>query len=167
MIKIAVFVTGLLFSALSTGADQTTVYLVRHAEKVDSSRDSDLTEVGKARAKAFASLLDGKELTHVFSTPFVRTRNTAIPTASNHGLVIQEYDPDDSSGLANKLKTLRGTIMVTGHSNTIPGLVNALTGENFQNLDERVYDKVYIVTLEAGVYSKLEIIHTEPRTTYP
>ena len=157
----------LAFSATNNAQELTTIYLVRHAEKVDSSRNAGLTELGKLRAQAFAKLLQGAQLTHVFSTPYVRTRNTAAPTASLHQLEIEEYDADNAKEFARKLTTWSGTVLVVGHSNTIPDLVNRLTGENFEDLDERVYDKVYIVKYEDNLYSSLEIIHTEPRTPLP
>ena len=157
----------LTFSATTKAQEITTIYLVRHAEKVDSSRNSGLTELGKLRAQAFSKLLQGAQLTHVFSTPFIRTRDTAAPTALMHQLEIEEYDADKAAQFASKLRTLPGTVLVVGHSNTIPDLVNRLTGENFEALDERVYDKVYIVKYEDDLYSSLEIIHTEPRTPLP
>lgn len=166
MKKIVLFLICFVCSVASIahGAELTTIYLVRHGEKVDSSSTSDLTELGKQRADSFARMLQDHEVNHVFSTPYLRTRNTAAPTASYHGLNITEYDPSNGEALVELLRTLAGTIFVTGHSNTIPGLVNLLTGENFDDLDERVFDKVYVVTLADGSYSKLEIFHSRPRT---
>ena len=164
MIKLLIFICSLALPALGVAQDTTTIYLVRHAEKVDTSRTSDLTEAGKERARSFAKLLENSSLTHVYSTPFVRTKNTAAPTAAMHKIQIEEYDADKAKGFADKLRTLSGTILVVGHSNTIPELVNLLTGEKFDDLDERVYDKVYIVEFVDQVYSSLKIIHTDPRT---
>ncbi|MGY8985553.1 MAG: SixA phosphatase family protein [Sphingomonadales bacterium] len=146
--------------------DGTTIYLVRHAEKItDGSRDPALTKIGKERSKGIANILHDKNLTHIFSTPFIRTRDTAAPTAHEHQLEIKNYDPMDSQGLVDKLKTLEGTILVTGHSNTTTGLVNLLTGSNLENLVEAIqYDMVYIVTLGDNGHTELEIIHSEPRT---
>jgi phosphohistidine phosphatase SixA len=153
----------LAFSALA--ADGPTIYLVRHAEKiVEDSSDPGLTEVGQARAVIFAAMLHGKNVSHIFSTPYTRTRDTAAPTAHEHGVSIEEYDPDQGPQLVDKLKTLTGVILVTGHSNTIPGLVNLLSGESFQDLDERVYDRVYIVTLDEHGHAELEVAYSEPRT---
>ncbi len=164
MLKLLIFICSLALPALALPQDVTTLYLVRHAEKIDSSRGSDLTEVGKERAQGFAKLLQGSALTHVYSTPFVRTKNTAAPAALLHNLDIEEYAAGNPKDFADTLKSLSGTALVVGHSNTIPKLVNALTGENFDDLDERVYDKVYIVKYVDAVYSSLEIIHTQPRT---
>jgi len=167
MIRTLLLACCLLCPFIAGAQDFTTIYLVRHAEKVDSSRTSGLTEVGTARAKAFSTMLRDSNLTHVFSTPFVRTKSTAAPTAEFHSLDIEEYDPDAAREFAEKLKNLTGSALVVGHSNTIPNLVNLLTGERFDDLDERVYDKIYIVRLVNGDYSALEIIHSQPRTPLP
>ena len=87
-----------------------------------------------------------------------------MPTALDHNLKIEEYDPDEAEDFAATLKSLSGTIVVVGHSNTIPSLVGLLTGNSFGDLDETVYDLVYIVKYIDGNYSSLEITHTEPRT---
>ncbi|MFT6296122.1 MAG: broad specificity phosphatase PhoE [Glaciecola sp.] len=153
----------LAVSALAAGGS--TIYLVRHAEKViEDSSDPALTKVGQARSKTFAAMLHGKNVTHVFSTPYQRTRDTAAPTAHEHGILVEEYNPDEGRLIVDKLKTLEGVILVTGHSNTIPGLVNLLVGTSFEDLDERVYDRVYIVTLDAHGDAELEISYSEPRT---
>lgn len=154
---------GLAFSAFA--ADQTTIFLVRHAEKViEDSNDPALTAVGQARAETFAAMFHGKNISHIFSTPYKRTRDTAAPTAREHQIIVEEYNPDEGQQLVDKLKTLEGVILVTGHSNTIPGLVNLLTGESFEDLDERVYDKVYRVTIAADGATELQISYSEPRT---
>lgn len=154
---------GLAFPAFA--ADGATIYLVRHAEKViEDSNDPALTEIGQTRAETFAAMLHGKNISHIFSTPYKRTRDTAAPTAHEHGISVEEYDPGEGQQLVDKLKKLAGVILVTGHSNTIPGLVNLLTGEKFEDLDERVYDRVYIVTLDGHGNAELEIQYSEPRT---
>lgn len=154
---------GLAFSAFA--ADGSTIYLVRHAEKViEDSSDPALTEVGQARAETFAAMLHGENITHIFSTPYKRTRDTAAPVAHEHGISVEEYDPDAGQQLVDRLRTLDGVILVTGHSNTIPGLVNLLAGTNLEDLDERVYDRVYIVTIAGNGKAELEISYSEPRT---
>ena len=154
----------LCIASFTAAAETTVVYLVRHAEKIDDSADPDLSSAGYARAEVYASILKDEDVSAIFSTPYIRTRKTAEPTASVHGLEILEYDPAAPEELVAKLETLTGTVLVTGHSNTIPELVNLLTGENMPDLDERVYDRVYRVTLEDGLNTELTITYTEPRT---
>ncbi|MCH7474627.1 MAG: hypothetical protein IIA27_08125 [Gemmatimonadetes bacterium] len=40
-------------------------------------------------------------------------------------------------------------VLVVGHSNTIPGVVNALGAGPFENLTEEEYDDLFVVTLTA------------------
>ncbi len=154
----------LCFASFTVAAESTVIYLLRHAEKVDDSADAALSVEGEARAQVYADILKDENLTAIFSTPYIRTRKTAEPTAVMHGLAIQEYDPAQPEDLVAILKNHSGTVLVTGHSNTIPELVNLLTGENMPNLDDRVYDRVYRVTLEDGLNTELSITYTEPRT---
>jgi broad specificity phosphatase PhoE len=164
---ISLFLPFFLCSA-AFAVDITTIYLVRHTEKVnDGSQDPGLTDLGERRALAFAQLLRGKRVTHIFSTPYKRTRRSALPVAIEHGLEIEEYDPSDAENFVSKLKILTGTILVTGHSNTIPGLVNMLTGESFADLDDSVYDHVYIVSIDEDGSTQLRLYYTEPRTPTP
>jgi broad specificity phosphatase PhoE len=164
----AITFLALLFCSATFAADIATIYLVRHAEKVaDGSKDPALTDLGERRALAFAAMLRGKDVTHVFSTPYIRTRRSALPAAIEHGLEIEEYDPSDAANFAGRLKTLTGTILVTGHSNTIPGLVNLLTGESLADLDDSVYDHVFIVSVDESGFAKLRVEYTQPRTPAP
>ncbi len=153
-----------VFSIAVSASEFTEIYLVRHGEKVDNSSNSDLTDLGKSRAQTFSALLSNENVTHVFSTDFLRTKNTADPTAKSHNLEIEIYNADRDQEFAEKLIKLSGTILVVGHSNTIPNLVNRLTGENFEDLDESVYDKIYRVTYDQERYISLLIFHSEPRS---
>lgn len=134
----------------------TTIILVRHAEKEvvtngDKALQADppLSAEGKTRAENLITALKDHTPNAIFSSNYERTRATVTPLAVKNGIVIQYYDPRNQQVLAEKLKTLTGqTIVVCGHSNTVPGLVNLLTGENkYQNLDESVYNKIFIVTI--------------------
>lgn len=137
----------------------TTVILVRHAEKEvvtngDKMMQADppLSAEGRQRAENLVTALKDFSPTLVFSSNYERTRATVTPVSLKHGLEIQYYDPRDQQSLADKLKSLTAqTIVVAGHSNTVPALVNMLLGENkFENLDESVYNKIFIVTITDG-----------------
>ena len=75
-----------------------------------------------------------------------------MPIAAKLGVEIQTYDPSKQADLALLLKSWKGkTILVVGHSNTVPGLVNLLTGSStYPNLGDNEYDKLFIVRLENG-----------------
>ena len=140
------------------------LFLVRHAEKVDQSQESALTELGERRALAIAELLASEPLTRIFSTPFNRTLLTARPTADQHGLEITEYDGNQLEEFAGQLRLLEGAVLVVGHSNTTPVLVNHLVGTELPLLEEHEYDRVYVVTLDENGDASLDMQFTQPRT---
>ena len=141
------------FSIEDGGGQTTTFILVRHAEKVkDGSSDPPLTDEGKARAEDLASMLHFIPLEAVYSTPYIRTRETARPVAESKKLNILSYKPgNDEEFLAKLLNKFAGkTVLIVGHSNTIPGMVNTLTErEIFSGLDDSTYDNIFIVTVSA------------------
>jgi len=139
---------GLLFISCGTSPEPKTIYIVRHAEKmlVDNP-DPELAQVGIVRSKKLAEILADKEIKHVFSTDYKRTRWTAKPTADQEGIQIESYDPRDQEAFAEKLKTLEGNILVVGHSNTAPRLANILvgSGSSYPDLTDVEYDNIYIL----------------------
>jgi broad specificity phosphatase PhoE len=136
----------------------TTVILVRHAEKgTDDPKDPELSEAGKQRAQRLAQVLKQTRVDAIYSTPYKRTRNTVAPLAEAKGLSIVTYDPSKLEEVDQLLqKFAGGTIVVVGHSNTVPGIANYLTGKNeFQNFDESDYDNLLLITLvERGKSAK-------------
>ena len=158
--------TIMLQTATSVRAAESAVfYAIRHAEKVeDGTADPDLSPVGYQRAQSFAELLRDKAITHIFSTSFRRTMKSAEPIAAQHNLPIEQYDGGNLPGLVEKLKSLRGTIVVMGHSNTTTRVVNLLTGSDLEDLDERTYDRIYVVSKDESGEASFWIEYTEPRT---
>jgi broad specificity phosphatase PhoE len=128
----------------------TTFILVRHAEKVmDGSKDPALTEEGKARAGRLQSLLEKSPVDAVYTTPYKRTRATVEPLALARGVTIREYEPQKEPAIDEMLKQHEGkTILVSGHSNTIPEIANWLTGsKEYSEFDESDYGNLLIVSV--------------------
>ena len=125
----------------------TVVYLVRHAEKVDDSRDPPLSAAGRERAALLAEMLRDAELTHLHSTDFERTRDTAAPIARQSDLEVRLYDPRQLEAFAAQLRATPGRHLVSGHSNTTPELVRFLGGES-SDMPDPEYDRLYVLTLE-------------------
>lgn len=127
-----------------------TIYIVRHAEKQLVGNDPELAYVGNVRALKLAQILEKEEIKHVFSTDYIRTRNTAKPTADKAGVEIEIYDPKNHDALVEELRKREGNILVVGHSNTVSQLANYFVsdGEKFADLTDLEYDFIYVVTLE-------------------
>jgi 2,3-bisphosphoglycerate-dependent phosphoglycerate mutase len=147
------FVLIIFISAASACFSQnaiTTFILVRHAEKMaDGSKDPELSEAGKKRAEALAVLLAQTKLDAIYSTKFKRTEMTATPLAKALSLPIQNYDGAKMEEIDAILqKHAGGTVLVVGHSNTTPAIVNYLTGKSeYKNFDDSDYGNLVIVSV--------------------
>ena len=136
----------------------TVVIVVRHAEKAtDDPRDPILDEAGQARAQALAKALEQTGLDAAYSTQYRRTRLTAGPAAKAAGIDVQVRPIDGGNAvtyaadLARELRALPAgsTVLVVGHSNTVPGLVQAISGQAAADMPETEYDRFTVVTLDA------------------
>ena len=123
-----------------------TIILVRHAEKIDNSRDPELSEAGKKRAQILANMLVEAGVSEIYSTPYLRTLSTVQPLAEALSLEIQSYDPRNLEGFASQLKVKEGIIVVAGHSNTTPTLASLLTGRELSKLDESDYQQFFVIS---------------------
>jgi phosphohistidine phosphatase SixA len=126
---------------------QAVVVLVRHAEKVDESAASALTEAGRARARSLSAMLKDAGIEAVFSTDYRRTLDTAKPTAEAIAKSIELYDADDLPGFAKTLRARGVAALVVGHSDTTPELVELLGGEAGSPIASDEYDRIYLLTL--------------------
>lgn len=127
-------------------ADTVVVFLVRHAEKLDDSRDPPLSDVGQRRAVELARLLGDAGVSHVWSTEYQRTRATAQPLAAARGLSVRPYDANNLAGFAAELLAMPGRHLVVGHSNTTPALARALGGNGGNLIGDLEYDRLYVLT---------------------
>jgi 2,3-bisphosphoglycerate-dependent phosphoglycerate mutase len=139
-------------SHLSTAQNSiTTFILLRHAEKAtDGTKDPDLTEAGKKRAESLAKLLASTRIDAVYSTHFKRTQNTVALLAQAHSLSILNYDGSKMEEIDSMLTKFSGrTIVLSGHSNTTPAIINYLTSHNdeFKTFDDSDYGNLIIVSV--------------------
>jgi len=129
---------------------QTIIYLVRHAEK-DTGSNPPLTTEGQARAEALAEFLDGKGITEIFSTDYLRTQQTAAPVAQKFNRGVGSYHPNQLKDLANRIRKNKGTILVVGHSNTTPELAEIFGADPGEPIAETwEYDRIYELKLNKG-----------------
>lgn len=138
----------------------TTFILVRHAETTGIGSNPDLSASGIARAEELRRVLSNVALGAVYSTNFNRTMQTAQPVADDKSLSITMYDPFNPSAFADELLVDHhaGVVLVVGHSNTTPSLLNTLVGANiYQDFPEMEYDNLFVVTVfEKG---RSDVVH--------
>lgn len=128
----------------------TKYYLVRHAEKQSNASNAQLSSIGLARAAVLRDSLLNKGIDLIYASTVLRTQQTAQPLATVLGLSLTIYNPDTTAALVSALKKIRGKdILVVGHSNNIPQLVQGLSGESVTVADDD-YDNLFIVKITRG-----------------
>lgn len=153
MLRVLLFLFTLVICLHSSGQ---TIYIVRHAEKMETSgnmmSDVPLSLEGKQRAEALKDLLKEEQIGGVYSTNTDRTKSTAAPTARQFGIEIQTYGPRPDSAFAAMVRTLDSNVLIVGHSNTVDDLVNLIMQEKKipHDLDEKEYDNLYILRRKDG-----------------
>lgn len=142
-------------SARTQATDPGVVFvLVRHAEKAkDDPKDPTLSEAGVARAKRLAESLANVRVVAAYATKYRRTRLTAAPTSMSHHLDLQTYDASQpAADFARQLRESHraGTVLVVGHSNTIPDLAAALCACTVEPMGEDEFDRRIEIRIDAN-----------------
>jgi phosphohistidine phosphatase SixA len=133
-------------------AAQQTIFVVRHAERADASAgaspmmasDPDLSEKGKARAQALATVLKDAKITAIYTTQYKRTVQTAEPLARALAIQPTALDARETAGLVEKLQA-GGNALVVGHSNTVGPILQQLGVADAITLADEDYDNIFVV----------------------
>jgi phosphohistidine phosphatase SixA len=136
----------------------TVVIIIRHAEKESQGADPGLSAAGVARTEALIDALAGADVSALYATEYARTRQTLQPLANRLGRMvigypIGELTPDQyAAALAVEiLATFKGkTVVVAGHSNTVPHIVRALGVRPVAAIGENEFDRMYIVVIPSS-----------------
>lgn len=155
---ILLFLAASLFAACSSKQQPKTIYIVRHAEKQLTGNDPELSVAGTARAGKLAQILADKNITHVFSTDYKRTKLTVAKTANEAGVQIETYEPRNHDALVEQLRNVEGNVLVVGHSNTVGQIANYFVGEGvkYEDLNDSEYNFIYVVTIDKDRNSSVE-----------
>jgi len=139
-------------SSMGQTEDLTRLMFIRHAEKIEfSGMDPQLTEEGKERSERWAEFFNKRGIDAIYSTKTKRTLSTAAPISELTNIDIIVYDAK-TVDIKLLVKVNKGkTILIVGHSNTIPKMVNKLLGEEkYALIEDDNYGNLYIVTIENG-----------------
>lgn len=131
------------------------VLLVRHAEKAsEPGTDPGLSAAGQARAQALAAALAEARVGAILTSPLRRTRDTAVPTAASAGLKPQAigFEGGTAAHVAAVASAVRAqdaaSVLVVGHSNTVPAILAALGGPALPDFCESSYGQLLVLVLD-------------------
>jgi phosphohistidine phosphatase SixA len=149
---------------ISTANYSATYYLIRHAEKVRTDpKDPDptLNIDGMMRAKRWAAYFEPIKLDEIYTTKYIRTKQTISLIAQQKMISPKRYDPNTVYSEEFLKETNGKTVLIAGHSNTTPQLVNKLIGEEkYMDMDDSDNSTLFKVTLN-GNDKKVETITVE------
>jgi broad specificity phosphatase PhoE len=169
LLLIAVLLLSQLAFAQQTNDPVTTVFLIRHAERAEEPRqDPPLTEKGAARSQELARLLSTAGIKAIYTSQFARTKLTAEPLAKQLGvtptaltLKTSQANPrmiaeESTKETVDKILSHNGgSVLVVGHSNSIPDVIKMLGGDVTPTIDEKKYDNLFVVTVYAKGKAKV------------
>lgn len=142
----------LVFLSFSSGHSQTkttTIYLIRHAEKADSSQNPELSEDGIKRSVRWTKLFEKTPIDIFYTTLTRRTQMTGSTIATSKQKDMIFYDLSKFSLKETIEKHPGKTILIVGHSNTIPKQINDFLGEEiYQKIDENEFGNLYTITIK-------------------
>jgi broad specificity phosphatase PhoE len=135
-----------------------TFIVFRHGEKATeiSADDPPLSEKGKERARALATMLGHAGVTRLVASSYRRTQETLAPLAEQVGRSVEIRPMMDHE--AELTADLRGSpdgavVAVASHSNVLPRLVRALgdvtalRGVTGDSLPDSDYGRIYVITI--------------------
>lgn len=130
-----------------------TVILVRHAD-IDlppplGNPNPPLNAAGMVRAADLARVLERAGVARIFTSTALRTQQTAAPIAAKLALVpaVLNWDPPAVTRL--RAGAFGDVVLIVGHSNTVPEIVQQLTGEAAP-IGAAEFDNLLVVTVDGA-----------------
>jgi phosphohistidine phosphatase SixA len=176
--KTAALLSAALLAATGAAAQahqhggETTVILVRHAEKAAAApgammtADPPLSPAGEQRARDLAALLRDRHVDAILTTQFERTKMTGRPLAEALHLTAEETPAGGdaaahAAAVAEMIRTrVAGkTVLVVGHSNTVPKIIAALGGPALADICDAAYSNIFTLVIPTSGTARLEHAH--------
>jgi broad specificity phosphatase PhoE len=153
--------TFLVLIGMKLTAQQTTIWVVRHAEKdtaAATKMDPPLSAVGEQRVKDLTSYLGGEKIDNVFSTDTKRTRATSAAVSAPLLIYSARSFSDLATAIMPEFKGKK--VLIVGHSNTVLETIEALGGKRpITALTDDDYDYIFKLTIDDAGKVKVEAAH--------
>jgi broad specificity phosphatase PhoE len=119
-------------------------YAMRHLQKA-AGQDPGLSEEGQRLAWRLPAWFGRDPPAAIYVSTTRRARETAAPLATQLRLRPKEYDPSDTPALIARVTAETGTVLIVGHSNTVPDIVERLGGARPADIGEADYGDIWHV----------------------
>ena len=158
MLMKSLIAAAVMFAVTGAGAAQAAdIYVIRHLQKAAEGSDPPLTDEGAEQAQRLAALLEDRGIKAVFATDTLRAEQTGAPLAARLGVAVTNYDPRDPAALVEAVRAVQAPVLVVGHSNTVPALVEAFGGARPPAMSEAEYGTIFVVDGERRQVTRIEL----------
>jgi phosphohistidine phosphatase SixA len=129
----------------------TKIFIVRHAEK-EAGKDPLLTAAGNARAGDLMRALQNEGIQKIYVSQYRRTQNTGDSLRLQLKIDTVHYTADTvCDNLINAIMEhgdFGKTILIVGHSNTLPQIIRKLgaTDYPYGDLPDNAFDNLFMIT---------------------
>jgi broad specificity phosphatase PhoE len=125
------------------------VVFVRHAEPVATGGDNPgLSAAGRRRAATLAKMLAGAGITAIFTSELRRTKETAAPLAGLLSITPLEIAGAPAAA-ATQIKAAGKRVLVVGHTNTVPPIIETLDGPASVVINANEFDRMFVLQVPA------------------
>ena len=105
------------------------IYVMRHLHTPAGVTDPDLTKDGHRAALQLVNWFKRDRPAVIYVSSTKRAQQTAAPLARSLGITMKIYDPADTPALVSAVSRETRTVLVVGHSNTVPDIIERLGGQ--------------------------------------
>jgi phosphohistidine phosphatase SixA len=130
-----------------------TVFLLRHAERSGPNLEDPITSAGRERAELVARMFREAGVSRIYTSEFLRTRQTAAPLSKLLGIEAIVVKGGDAKAVVEALSSVpAGTAAVAvRHSGEIERTVELLNASlKIPKIEETEYDRLLILTFQNG-----------------
>lgn len=143
-IALSVLLAFAVCGAVMPSSPPHSVYVMRHLQKA-TGPDPGLTNEGRSNARRLAYRFGRYGLSAIYVSTTRRARETAAPLAARLRLTPKLYDPSDTAGLIARVNGEPGRVLIVGHSNTVPDIVERLGGARPADISEDRFGDIWQV----------------------
>ena len=144
-------------------SEVTQIYIIRHTEKADDTAENpNLSAAGIERAKYWKKVLQHIQFDQVFTTDFKRNMQTAKLISNDSSVKPELYYPM-SFDVLKFINLIKGQkVLIVGHSNTIPDMVNRLIDQTkYPPMSHENYNILYVVNINKNGDTSSSMLHIE------
>ena len=120
--------------------------LIRHADVNAGGTDPDLNAAGQTRAQELVHVLGDAGIVAILVTSLRRSQQTAAPLAAALGIQPTVTDQIDDAVAAIRSRQRGDTVLVIGHTNTVPEIIAGLGGPADVTIGPDEFDRLFVLS---------------------